>query len=174
MSPPLTSALLAQQAIAAAASAPASRSSSRPRTLCGGKDLLREDVCDLSDSSEDDDTDCTSDEENELIDERFLDPTSDEGIATRVAAYARELSTPAKRSLRSFPVEVLRNATAYFERLEGDDLVLEARKGYETLCLRRTNFQELCLVEETRFRNISTKQAAPSSSARDGVRVRHA
>ncbi|BGP02617.1 Proteophosphoglycan 5 [Rhodotorula toruloides ATCC 204091] len=151
MSPPvLTSALLAQQAIAAAASAPASRSSSRPRTFSGGKDLLREDVCDLSDESESDDTDFISDEEDELIDERFLDPNSDEGIATRVAAYARELSTPAKRFLRTFPVEVLRDATAYLERLEGDDLVLEARKGDEVLCLRRTNFQDLCLVDETR------------------------
>ncbi|BGP31927.1 hypothetical protein JCM10296v2_003706 [Rhodotorula toruloides] len=151
MSPPvLTSALLAQRAIAAAASAPAYRSSSRSRTFSAGKDLLREDVCDLSDQSEDDDTDFVSDEEVELIDERFLDPNSDEGIATRVAAYARELSTPAKRFLRTFPVEALRDATAYLERLVGDDLVLEARKGDEVLCLRRTNFQDLCIVYETR------------------------
>ncbi|BGO93994.1 hypothetical protein NBRC10512_003626 [Rhodotorula toruloides] len=171
MSPPvLTSALLAQQAIAAAASASTSRSSSRPRTLSGGKDLLREDVCDLSDEPEDDDTDFVSDEEDELIDERFLDPNSDEGIATRVTAYARELSAPAKRFLRTFSVELLRNATAYLERLEGDDLVLEARKGDEVLCLRRTNFQDLCVVDETRPLLQSPLDAEPTASLAELLR----
>lgn len=129
----LTSALLAQQAIAAAASAPVSRPSSRPRTLSRGKlevsTRLRggvtrqggltdwsdvQDVCDSSDASEEADTDSDSDDESDLVDEFFLDPDSDEGIATKVAAYARHLSAPAKRFLRSFPVDVLRDATAYF------------------------------------------------------------
>ncbi|GJN89258.1 hypothetical protein Rhopal_002237-T1 [Rhodotorula paludigena] len=132
--PLVSSAYLAQAAVSAAARSAAASpvaSTSRERSISfnsqhSGK--AREDV--LADALDllDDDSDYDDDEED-LVDEWFLDPTSDEAILMKALAYCKTLSSIGQRYATDLPMRVLAVATGFTEALSslslgaGDDLV---------------------------------------------------
>jgi hypothetical protein len=122
--PVLTSAYLAQQAIAATSAASGSRLGSRGGSRgkvavevrfllslvrCRARELTH---TILQGSLYSDESDSDSDDEGSLIEERFLDPNSPEAISMRVEAYSQHLS-PLARSLLPKCQHILRDATSF-------------------------------------------------------------
>ncbi|GAA6042293.1 hypothetical protein JCM8097_000620 [Rhodosporidiobolus ruineniae] len=123
-SPRLTSAYLAQQAIAAAASQPSTPSpwAARDADKRAGPDPYGWAGSDSEDSDSDDD------DADSLCDEYFLDPDSSAGVAVKVAGLASELSPLARLHLPTDQA-VLRELTGFRESLDGNLLTVRALSG---------------------------------------------
>lgn len=80
----------------------------------------------------DDDSDFDDDEED-LVDEWFLDPTSDEAILMKALAYCKTLSSIGQRYATDLPMRVLAVATG-FTGTSSRSCVSVARAHSETAC----------------------------------------
>ncbi|GAA5977649.1 hypothetical protein JCM11641_006889 [Rhodosporidiobolus odoratus] len=131
MSPPaLTSAYLAQQAVQATSTSITADAGPGWRELTQGRTKGIESGSCPHESDTDED-----DEGVDLIEERFLDPMSDEGIAVKVAAYAASLSTFAQHYVVELPRRVLARATSFSETYENGVLTIQALNSEDVIAV---------------------------------------
>ncbi|GAA5868827.1 hypothetical protein JCM1840_005133 [Sporobolomyces johnsonii] len=161
--PLLSSAYLAQQAIRSAASSTSASSSIASLTNGdGGKWHFDNDDSDSdSDATEDE---SARDDTASMVDERFLDPQSEAGIATTISGYCASLSPLGRHYALELPRNVLQTATQYSETLNSGILTVRAQRGDQVLAVCHSR---LAPEEETEwnafYSSTSPLPCAPSS-----------
>ncbi|GAA6002345.1 hypothetical protein JCM10207_001074 [Rhodosporidiobolus poonsookiae] len=165
--PTQTSAYLAQQAIQAAA-ASAHAVGRRPRQGSIDKSGNEPSTAWSSDGSD------TEDEDDlVLIDEQFLDPTSDEGIACKLAGYAAPLSSFGRDYVLSMSRDVMQEVTGLSESVEDAVHILNITlRGRDTplVMSRRLEVEEQATFQVWERERRAAPPPANSPSARGATR----
>ncbi|GAA5958040.1 hypothetical protein JCM21900_004753 [Sporobolomyces salmonicolor] len=138
--PLVSSAYLAQQAIRSATSS-SSASSSASSSIAslahgdGGKWHSDDDEYGMNSDTTEDESD-RDDDTAFMVDERFLDPNSEAGIATRISGYCASLSPLGRHYALELPRDVLQAATqCCSETLNSGILTVRAQRGDQVLAV---------------------------------------
>ncbi|GAA5941663.1 hypothetical protein JCM1841_006920 [Sporobolomyces salmonicolor] len=165
--PLVSSAYLAQQAIRSATSSSSASSSASSSTASlahgdGGKWHSDDDEYGVNSDTTEDESD-RDDDTAFMVDERFLDPNSEAGIATRISGYCASLSPLGRHYALELPRDVLQAATqCCSETLNSGILTVRAQRGDQVLAVCHARISPDEEIEWKAFHS----STAPSPRAR--------